>query len=739
MSSTNRQIRNLLKAAMEMHRSGQLETAARLYEDVLSHDENNADALHWLGLLHHQAGDHAVAAQLIGRAVDLRPGNHLYHANLAEVHRSLGEFERAAESCRAALALWPDYPEALCNLGAALRDLGRPGEAIEPLSRALALRPDFAVAHNNLGLALRDIEKADLAVEHFRRAAELEPGFAAPRTNLGQMLLNRSEVEEALAYCQQAVDIEPNTAELHDNLGNVYRALERLDEAWAAYTEAVRLNPDLALAHAHIGLVLKKQGHLADAVPWLTRAVELEPANAALWEWLGELFSELDEPAAAIPCWEQVVALEPERPAARIALGRALQEEGRLAEARCHYLKADELQPHASHPQVNLGWLYELQGDMDLAEAAFRTAVERQPRLPAPHARLASLLRGKLPDPDLVALEERLADATTGERARSHLLFGLAHVLDGRGDYARAALCLAQANALALKLEQERQPYVPADHERYVDGLIQVFDREFFSKMAGAGSSSQRPVFVFGLPRSGTTLVEQVLASHSQIHGAGELRLARRSFDEIPHRLGLNRPVRDCIPLLDAAMVRRLADIHLDRLAVIDGGDSPRIVDKMPENYLYLGLLAVLFPRAVFIHCRRDLRDVAVSCWMTDFTSIRWANDPTHIASRFQQYRRMMDHWSRVLPVPVHHVDYEKNVADLESVARRLIDACGLEWEPACLDFHRTERPVRTASVTQVRQPVYTRSVARWKNYEAALATLFAALPGDEDGPLRRV
>ena len=139
----------------------------------------------------------------------------------------------------------------------------------------------------------------------------------------------------------------------------------------------------------------------------------------------------------------------------------------------------------------------------------------------------------------------------------------------------------------------------------------------------------------------------------------------------------------------------------------------------MPDNYMYLGLLAAVFPRATFIHCRRDLRDIAVSCWMTDFRSIRWANDLEHIASRFQQYRRLMDHWQAVLPAPIHDVDYEETVADLEAVARRLIAACGLEWEPACLEFHRNERPVRTASVTQVRQPVYTRSVARWKNYEA--------------------
>ena len=149
----------------------------------------------------------------------------------------------------------------------------------------------------------------------------------------------------------------------------------------------------------------------------------------------------------------------------------------------------------------------------------------------------------------------------------------------------------------------------------------------------------------------------------------------------------------------------------------------------MPDNYLYVGLLALLFPRATFIHCRRDLRDVAVSCWMTDFRSIRWANDPEHIAGRFIQYRRLMDHWQAVLPVPIHAVDYEETVADLESVARRLIAACGLKWEPGCLNYHKTKRPVRTASVTQVRQPVYRKSVARWRNYSESLADLISTLP----------
>ena len=167
-----------------------------------------------------------------------------------------------------------------------------------------------------------------------------------------------------------------------------------------------------------------------------------------------------------------------------------------------------------------------------------------------------------------------------------------------------------------------------------------------------------------------------------------------------------------------------------------NGDRAARVADKMPDNYMYLGLMAAVFPRATFIHCRRDPRDIAVSCWMTDFRSIRWANDLEHIASRFQQYRRLMEHWQAVLPATIHHVDYEETVANTEAVARRLVAACGLDWEPACLEFHTNERPIRTASVTQVRQPVYKRSVARWKNYEASLGELFANLPVGESAPI---
>jgi tetratricopeptide (TPR) repeat protein len=522
--------------------------------------------------------------------------------------------------------------------------------------------------------------------------------------------------------------LRPDQAALHHNLGNALRELGRPVEARESYLEALRLDPDLAPSHAHLGLILQREGRLGDALPWLRQATELQPNSAVFWEHLAELHGVRVEHAEAIPCWERVLELTPDAAPAHVSLGWCLQEEGRLAEAEDHYRAAARLQPDSAVAQLHLGGAFEEHGAMAEAEAAFRTALRLQPAFALPHARLATLLRGKLPEADLAALEARLADPQLGPGFRARLLFGLAHVLDAGGDYARAADCLRRANALALELARGRRDYSPAEHERFVDGLLRGFDATFFARTRGWGLDTRRPVFIFGLPRSGTTLVEQVLASHPRVHGAGELRLARQSFDAVPGVLGRPGATADCLADLGADGVRLLAGRHLDALRALDRGRADRVVDKMPDNYMYLGLLAALFPNAVLIHCRRDLRDVAVSCWMTDFRSIRWANDPAHIAARFREYRRLMDHWPAVLPVPIHEVDYEETVADLEGVARRLLAACGQEWDPACLEFHRTSRPVRTASVAQVRQPVYRGSVARWKHYERELAELFAAI-----------
>jgi tetratricopeptide (TPR) repeat protein len=722
-----------LAQALRLHQAGDLPAAARLYQLITTRDPEHAEAYHLLGVVHHQQGQSARAVELINRAISLRPSTAAYHSNLAEAYRALGQFDRAVGACKTALQLWPEFADAHNNLALALGALGRHGEAVEHFEAALKLRPDDAQTHTNLGNALRALGKTEEALDHYQKAVALDPRLALVRTNLGQFLVDQGRAEEALAHCQEAVALDPNLAEAHNNLGNAYRALGKLEEARGCYLETIRLKPDLTQAQANLGFVLGQECRFDEALPWLLRACDLEPQSHQFLDFLAETYFEMERFPDALAIYQKMLLLEPDRPQTHNAIGWLVQEEGRLAEARTYFETALRLDATFAPAHLSLGGMHEELGEFEAAETQFRKALELQPGNTVALARLATLLRGKVSDAELARIQDRIADSGVTGQAAATLRFGLAHVLDHRGDYPTAARVLEEANALALaNLERKHQTYVPADHERFVNNLLTTFQPEFFARVKGMGLETRRPVFIVGLPRSGTTLIEQVLASHSQVFGAGEQPLGRQDFERIPgamDRTG-DHPLACLADPQVAAALRPVAGRHEDRLREV-GGTAARVVDKMPDNYMYLGLLAVLFPHATFIHCRRDLRDVAVSCWMTNFRSIKWANDAGHIASRFAQYLRLLDHWRAVLPTTVHEVAYEETVADLESVARRLIAACGLEWEPSCLDYHKTRRPVRTASVAQVRQPVYRQSVARWRNYESALSRLFAELPVD--------
>jgi tetratricopeptide (TPR) repeat protein len=724
-------VQDELAQAWRLHESGDLPAAARLYQSITTRDPQQAEAYHLLGVVHHQQGQSAKAVELINRAIALRPSMAPYHSNLAEAYRALGQLDRAVGACKTALQLWPDFADAHNNLGLALSALGRNDEAVEHFQAAIKLRPDDAQTHSNLGNALRSLSKPEEALEHFRKAVELNPKLALVHTNLGQFLVDLGRAEEALPHCKEAVALDPNLAEAHNNLGNAHRALGQFAEARACYLETIRLKPELTQAQANLGAVLQQECRYDEALPWLLRACELEPESHQFLEFLAETYFEMERFPDAVATYKKMLQLDPNCAPTHNAIGWLIQEEGRLAEAREYFETALRLDPNFPAANLSLGGWHEELGELEAAEARFRKALELQPGHTVALARLATLLRGKVSDAELALIRDRLADPAVTGFASATLRFGLAHVLDERGDYDAAARALREANSLALaNLERKHQSYLPAEHEKFVNNLINLFQPDFFARVKGMGLETRRPVFIFGLPRSGTTLIEQVLASHSQAFGAGEQPLGRQNFELIPgqmNRVGDHPFVCLADPQV-STVLRPIAQRHEDRLREL-GGSTARVVDKMPDNYMYVGLLAVLFPSATFIHCRRDLRDVAVSCWMTNFRSIKWANDPGHIATRFAQYLRIMDHWRAVLPATIHEVAYEETVEDLESVARRLIAACGLEWEPACLEYHKTRRPVRTASVTQVRQPVYRTSVARWRNYSEPLADLFAALP----------
>jgi tetratricopeptide (TPR) repeat protein len=727
-----------LDEALRLHKSGRVGDAIRVYDALLARDPHDAELLHLRGVAAHQNGDSARAAELIGRAVARNPAAPAYHCNYAEALRALGRLGEAEAHCRAALALRPDYPEALHNLGVVLARLRRLPEAEAAYRDALRLRPDAGRTVAALADVLRGQGRIAEALAAYRKALDLAPGLMEAHANYGLLLEQCGELEAGLHHCREAVRLRPDSATARHNLGRLLLEYGRIDEALDALAEALRLDPNSAALCLSIGLTWLELADYRQARSWFERAYALDPGMTEARCGLASVLLEVGDPEAAARTYREALAEEPDRVEAHAGLARALLEQGDVDGADASHREAIRRRPEAAGLHAARGHTLSTAGDLAGAVACFRTALEHNPNCVTALAGLTTTLRGKADDRDVRRSEELLAAPWMTDARRAALHFGLAQAHDGRGDYARAADHMAAANALQKKYAEDRdQGYSAEAHRRHVDRLIEAFTPDYFRRVAGFGRDSERPVFVVGMPRSGTTLTEQILASHPEVHGAGERRFVDLGFAVLPQAVGEQAPPPACLGRVTRDVVERVADWHLEQLRGLDGGRARRVTDKMPDNYQLLGWIVTLFPRARIIHCRRDVRDVALSCWMTHFSRIRWANGLEHLAERINDYLRLMDHYRRVLPASVFELDYEQMVADQEGTSRRLLDFAGLEWRPACLEFHKTERLVRTASVAQVRQPIYRRSVARWKHYEAVLRPLLERLrlPAGYDAP----
>jgi tetratricopeptide (TPR) repeat protein len=644
-----------LSLALQYHQSGEFDAAAEIYREVLADDPLNADALHLLGLVALQAGNHELAVKQIQGAIKLKGGIAVYHVNLGVAYHSWQRFDAAIACFRQAIRLAPNNADAHNNLAKALGAQGDLKEAVRAWRRAVALKPNFDDALANLAIGLGRLGRGAESIARHREVLRLRPDNADYYNNLGAALNEQGSFDEAIGLFRQAIKIAPDFPLPYNNLGNALQRQRKQIEACHCYRRAIELKPDFA--EAFVGLASTEN------------------------------------------------------------------ELGNSVEAIQHYCSAIRIKPRFAAAHHNLGVVLQEQGDFAGAEKCFRAAIASDGRYVPAHADLAALLRSRLPAEDVAGQEELLADAALPSDQQAALHFGLAQVYDARGEYAQAAEHANTANALRMAhWRSSGQEYDAQGYARFVSRILTLFTPAFFTGVRDLGVPSQRPVFVVGLPRSGTTLIEQILASHSQVFGAGELTLARDAFLEV-----CGGPQEPTALPWDHNRIQELAQRHVEELQRRNV-TALRVVDKLPENYHYLGYLATLFPRARFIHCRRDLRDTAVSCWLANFREVRWASDPTYLAGRFGEYLRFMDHWRQVLPAPILEISYEETVTDLEATARHLVSWCGLEWEAGCLDFHRARRSVRTASAVQVRQPLYATSLGRWKHYEQSLATLLSAL-----------
>jgi tetratricopeptide (TPR) repeat protein len=642
-----------------------------------------------------------------------------------------GELIKAESLYGQILQADPDHGEALFLLGVACQQQNRLGEALAHLRRAMPLRPNDPNLIYHLGLTCQAAGSHEEAAAHFRQCLRLRPDLAAAHFSLGNTHLHLNQLDEAILNYRQAIRLQPAGGPAYLNLANALERQGRLPEAAECLRDCLFRQPQYADAQYNLGNVLVALGRLEEAVVHYQQALRLQPSFALAHNNLGSTFLRLEKVDEAAEHFQQAVQLQPNYAEAHFGLGLALRERQQVAAAVEAHQQVLRIQPDNAVTHNNLGEAYLELGDMQQAQVHFREAHRINPALVQPLLHLAANDLYSSAEPGIEQIKARLMDPNLSRDCASMLHFILGNLLDRAGATDDAFDHFSRGNALRrLLLQESGAAYDARAHAQRIDRLSAFFSAEFFERTRGFGLLTEVPVFIVGMPRSGSTLVEQILSQHSQVHGAGELKDVSRLVAELPAKLAAMDPFPECLARLKAATAQELGEAHLRQLTR-RGGSAARITDKMLDNFLYLGLLAVLFPRARVIHCTRDPRDVCLSCFFQFFKGLSFTWDLDDLGRHYRGYERLMAHWRAVLPLQMLDVAYEDLVTDLESVSRRLIAFCGLPWEDRCLRYQENQRLVQTMSRVQVRQPIYTSSVGRWERYASHLAPLVHALEGD--------
>lgn len=544
-----------------------------------------------------------------------------------------------------------------------------------------------------LGLIWAQEGRIDEAIRLIGSAIAHAPEFAEAHNVLGSLLQNLQRLDEAVVYYENAVVLKPG-AEMHNNLGNALQAVNRIEEAIAHYETALAARPDFVEAHCNLGVA----------------------------------FHALKRTAAAIACYERALALKPDDFDAHYNMGLALWAANRLDEARAHYEAALATKPPYAEAYRSFGHLLLELGRIEEATVAFETAVEIAPRRPKYYRDLVDLKRVRAGDRHLTALEDLARDLGSlpaDERMELHFALGKAYADLERHE--PSFRHLLEGNAL----KRQRIAYDEPAALRALERTQAVFTPALMQAKQGGGDPSAVPVFILGMWRSGTTLVEQIVASHPNVFGGGE----SRDFEKAVAAFGEPAAFPDAVQAMTGEQLRQFGARYLEGVTAlvppaqrITGAE--RITDKMPSNFRFVGLIHLALPNARIVHVRRDPIDTCLSCFSKLFTDEQpYIYNLGELGRYYRAYRSLMEHWRRVLPDGVMlDVSYEEIVDDLVLQARRIIAHCGLPWDESCLAFHTTSRPVRTASAAQVRRPIYRTSVGRPRPHPHLLRPLVEGL-----------
>ncbi len=680
---------NLLGAALKVQ--GKLQGAVQTFNKAIQLKPDYAEAYCNRGNALKDLRKLKEAVENYDNAIKCKPDFADAHYNRGNALKNLDQLKEAVESYDKAIALKNNFEDAYLNRGIALKDLGHLKEAVWSYDKAIQLNSDYAEAYCNRGNALKDLRKLKEAVENYDKAIELKNDFTVAYFNRGVALNDLGQLKESVDSYSRAISLNPDLAAAYCNRGNALKDLRKLVEAIESYDKAIQLNPDSAEAYCNRGVALKKLGQLKNAVESYDKAINLNPNFADAHYNRGNALQALDQTKDAVGCYDKAIQLNPEYAEAYNNRGNSQNYLGRPKEAVENYNKAIQLKP-------------------DYAEA---------------HRHLTSVKKFTRKDAHIELMGRILTNSDTSESGRKHLLFALAKAFDDLGEYDKSFSYLKKGNYLRKK----ELNYNISDARSLTNKTRDLFSAENQDlHVATEESPSVQSLFILGMPRSGTTLVEQIIASHSKVHGAGELRTMTPLV--MPILANLTDPFNrkdNC--KLSTQHIKKIHDGYIDKLTELKVTEKI-ITDKMPLNFRWIGFILSALPKSKIIHLNRDPRATCWSIFKHYFsdTGNGYAYDMSDLAEFYNLYIDLMSFWRERFPDRIYDLYYEELTENQEKETRRLLEFCDLKWEEQCLDFYNTKRPVKTSSSNQVRKKMYKGSSAAWKKYEVNLQPLIKGL-----------
>lgn len=633
-----------------------------------------------------------------------------------------GQPQLARKQAEAVLQHHPDEIDCLLVVAAAIRAQGGYKEAIQRLKELLARVPDFALAQQELGFAYGDTGQVIAGIQALQRAVRINPNLSSSWQKMGELFLADGDEVSASEAFKRHLLLSSHDPELIRAV-NLFSS-GKIGQAEQLCRQFLKQNPTDITAIRLLAEIGMKVGALSDAQNLLERCLQLAPDFHLARLTYAHVLSKSDKLELALAQVDQLLKSKPHEFPLLVLRASILVKFGDCRPALSCYEKL--LAHYTPQPKIALSYAHALKtiGKRDEAVAAYRLAISLQPSFGDAYWSLANLKTFKFEDDDIVAMRAQIAKSTCTQEDYYHLCFALGKALEERENYSESFYYYQKGNAIKEKLEV----YDADNTESNVRRIKNACSAEIFS--VADGCQAPDPIFIVGLPRSGSTLLEQILASHSQVDGTKELG----HVIAISRRLGGRKKKQDVshypeiLTELSADKLSELGQEYIDQTA-IQRGTAPFFIDKMPNNFLHVGLISLMLPNAKIIDARRHPMASCFSGYKQLFAKGQaFTYSLSSIGRYYHDYVEVMDHWDQVLPGKVLRVHYEEVVADTEVQVRRILDYCGLPFEESCLEFYNTKRPVRTASSEQVRQPIYNSGLEHWRSYDGYLDELKQSL-----------